>query len=98
MDPNQSLEVNQGNEILNQQDNDPSKYTLDERKRESLKRELNSIFQKSKIALFPMASTNTKLLDWDFWGPLFFCLIFLGPSFLLSYFRFNIILAKFIRK
>ena len=45
MDPNQSLEVNQGNEILNQQDNDPSKYTLDERKRESLKRELNSIFQ-----------------------------------------------------
>ena len=75
MDPNQSLDVNQGNEILNQQENDPSKYTLDERKRESLKRELTSIIQKSKIALFPMASANTKLLEWDFWGPLIFCLI-----------------------
>ena len=75
MDPNESLDVNQGKEILSQQENDPSKYTLDELKRESLKRELNSIIQKSKIALFPMASANTKLLDWDFWGPLFFCLI-----------------------
>ena len=75
MDPNESLDVNQGKEILSQQENDPSKYTLDERKRESLKRDLNSIIQKSKIALFPMASANTKLLDWDFWGPLFFCLI-----------------------
>ena len=75
MDPNESLDVNQGKEILSQQENDSSKYTLDERKRESLKRELNSIIQKSKIALFPMASANTKLLDWDFWGPLFFCLI-----------------------
>ena len=75
MDPNESLDVNQGKEILSQQENDPSKYTLNERKRESLKRELNSIIQKSKIALFPMASANTKLLDWDFWGPLFFCLI-----------------------
>ena len=76
MDPNQSLEVSQGNENINQVENDDNnKYTLDEPKRESLKREFRSIIQKSKIALFPMTSANTKLLEWDFWGPLFLCLI-----------------------
>ena len=79
MYPNQSLEVNQGNEILeqveNNNDDNNEKYTLDEPKRESLKREFNSIIQKGKIALFPMTSANPKLLDWDFWGPLFLCLL-----------------------
>ena len=76
MDPNQSLDVNQGNEILEHVQNESNeKFTLDEKKRESLKREFNSIIQKAKIALFPMTSANTKLLDWDFWGPLFLCLI-----------------------
>ena len=76
MDPNQSLEVSQGNEIINQIENDDNnKYTLDEPKRESLKREFKSIIQKSKIALFPMTSANTKLLEWDF-GVLYFCVLF----------------------
>ena len=76
MDPNQSLEVNQGKEISEQyENNEEDIYTLNEKKRESLKREFKSILQKSKIALFPMASNESKLLEWDFWGPLFFCLI-----------------------
>ena len=76
MDPNQSLEVNKGNEISEQyENNEEDIYTLNEKKRESLKREFKSILQKSKIALFPMASTDSKLLEWDFWGPLLFCLI-----------------------
>ena len=76
MDPNQSLEVNQGKEISEQyENNEEDIYTLNEKKRESLKREFKSILQKSKIALFPMASTDSKLLEWDFWGPLFLCLI-----------------------
>ena len=76
MDPNQSFELNQNNEIVEQVDNaNNNKYTLDESKRESLKREFKSLLQKSKIALFPMTSANSKLLEWDFWGPLFLCLI-----------------------
>ena len=76
MDPNQSLEVNQGKEISEQyENNNDDNYTLNESKRESLKREFRSICQKSKIALFPMASNESKLLEWDFWGPLLFCLI-----------------------
>ena len=75
MDPNESLEVNPENQMVYQEGNGQGQYTLDELKRESLKRELRSIIQKSKIALFPMKTANTKLLDWDFWGPLFFCLI-----------------------
>ena len=75
MDPNQSLELEQGKENMNQMEDDNNKYTLDEPKRVSLKREINSIIQKSKIALLPMTSGKTDLYDWDFWGPLFFCLI-----------------------
>ena len=75
MDPNQSLELEQGKENMNPMEDDNNKYTLDEPKRVSLKREINSIIQKSKIALLPMTSGKTELYDWDFWGPLFFCLI-----------------------
>ena len=76
MDPNQSFEMNQNKEIVEQVENGKNiKYTLDESQRESLKREFKSIIQKSKIALFPMTSANEKLLEWDFWGPLFLCLI-----------------------
>ena len=73
MDPNQSLDINQG-EVINE---DKSLLnTLDETKRESLKRELKSIIQKMKVALFPMKSGNSKSLqDWDFWGPLLLCLV-----------------------
>ena len=77
MDPNQSLEVNPPGQMMesNENENDNNRYTLDEPKRESLKRELRSIIEKSKIALLPMrSSNNTKLLDWDFWGPLLLCL------------------------
>ena len=76
MDPNQSLEVKPGIDLLEPNEkNNEENYTLNESKRESLKREFRSICQKSKIALFPMASNESKLLEWDFWGPLFFCLI-----------------------
>ena len=74
MDPNQSLEVNPQGEMIESNENDNNLYTLDEPKRESLKRELRSILEKAKIALVPMRSSNAKLLDWDFWGPLLLCL------------------------
>ena len=77
MDPNQSLELNE---------NDKEGYnTLDEPKRISLKRDVNSMLEKAKVALLPMKSRNSKSLqDWDFWGPLIFCLII----------RFGFIMAK----
>ena len=72
MDPNQSLDINQG-EIIN--DNDKGYNTLDEPKRLSLKRDFNNVVAKIKVALFPMKTKNSKLLqDWDFWGPLILCL------------------------
>ena len=74
MDPNQSLDINQG-EMINE-DNKAFINTLDEPKRESLKREFNNIKQKMLVALFPMKQSNSKLLqDWDFWGPLLLCMI-----------------------
>ena len=74
MDPNESLDINQG-QIING-NNQGGFNTLDEKKRESFKRELNNIIQKAKIALFPMKSKYSKSLqDWDFWGPLLLCLI-----------------------
>ena len=68
MDPNENLEIN---------DINPGVYnTLDEPKRESIKRDVNSIMAKIKIAILPMKSKNSKALqDWDFWGPLILCLI-----------------------
>ncbi len=68
MDPNENLEIN---------DINPGAYnTLDEPKRESIKRDVNSIMAKIKIAILPMKSKNSKALqDWDFWGPLILCLI-----------------------
>ena len=72
MDPNQSLDINQG-EIIN--DNHQGYNTLDEPKRLSLQRDVNSIMEKIKVALLPMKSKDSKLLqDWDFWGPLILCL------------------------
>ena len=72
MDPNQSLDINQG-EIIN--DNDKGYNTLDEPKRLSLKRDFNNVVAKIKVALFPMKTKNSTLLqDWDFWGPLILCL------------------------
>ena len=67
MDPNESLDINENN---------PGAYnTLDEPKRDSIKRDVNSIVQKAKIAFVPMKSRNSKALqDWDFWGPLILCL------------------------
>ena len=67
MDPNESLDIN---------DNNPGGFnTLDEPKRDSIKRDVNSIVEKVKIAILPMKSRNSKaLLDWDFWGPLIFSL------------------------
>ncbi len=73
MDPNQSLDINEGG--INNEDKSLLN-TLDETKRESLKRELRSIIQKMKVALFPMKQGNSKSLqDWDFWGPLLLCLV-----------------------
>ena len=73
MDPNLSLDINQGE--MNNEDKSLLN-TLDEAKRESLKRELRSIIQKLKVALFPMKSSNSNSLqDWDFWGPLLLCLV-----------------------
>ena len=72
MDPNLSLDINQG-EIIN--DNNQRYSTLDEPKRVSLQRDVNSIMEKVKIALLPMKSKDSKILqDWDFWGPLILCL------------------------
>ena len=68
MIPNQSLE-------LNENQNDGGYNTLDEPQRMSLKRDVNSIIEKAKIAILPMKSKNSKILqDWDFWGPLILCL------------------------
>ena len=74
MDPNQSLEVNPEGQMMESNESNKDLYTLDESILDTFKREFRSIFQKSKIALFPMSSSNTKLLDWDFWGPLLLCL------------------------
>jgi hypothetical protein len=72
MDPNLSLDINQ-EEMVNQ--NNRGYDTLDEPKRKSLQRDVNSIIAKAKIALFPMKAKDSKLLqDWDFWGPLILCL------------------------
>ena len=68
MDPNQSLDINENQ-------NDGGYNTLDEPQRISLKRDVNSIIEKAKIAILPMKSKNSKILqDWDFWGPLILCL------------------------
>lgn len=88
MDQNRSLDLNdiddnqryQGNNNLNIENlnNRPSRlsFTLDETKTETIKRDLLNVYEKAKIALFPMASKDSTLLqDWDFWGPLIFCLI-----------------------
>lgn len=53
--------------------------SLDESIMTTLTRDLKVIFEKTKVAMLPMKADNSaeKLKDWDFWGPLFFCL-FLG--------------------
>ena len=72
MDPNISLDINQG-EMAN--DNNRGIDTLDEPKRKSLQRDVNSIMAKAKLALLPMKAKDSKLLqEWDFWGPLILCL------------------------
>ena len=72
MDPNQSLDINQ-RELMD--DNNKGLNTLDEPKRESIKRDFNNVVEKIKVALLPMKTKNSKLLqDWDFWGPLILCL------------------------
>ena len=72
MDPNLSVDINQG-EMINA--NNQVIDTLDEPKRLSLQRDVNSMVAKAKIALIPFKSKDSKLLqDWDFWGPLILCL------------------------
>ena len=68
MNPNQSLDINENQ-------NDGGYNTLDEPQRMSLNRDVNNIIEKAKIAILPMKSKNSKILqDWDFWGPLILCL------------------------
>lgn len=82
MDKNQSLDINnlgqdnyQGNSYQDNQ-NDQERYTLDEPYTVTIKRDLKTVLKKSKIALFPMGSKDINALqDWDFWGPLIFCLV-----------------------
>ena len=51
--------------------------TLDEEISTTLKRDLNIILEKTKVAMLPMkAGTNPDIFkDWDFWGPLIFCML-----------------------
>ena len=51
--------------------------TLDEDISTSLKRDLMIILSKTKTAMLPMNAntTSTQFKDWDFWGPLLFCML-----------------------
>ena len=49
--------------------------TLDEPVVETLKRDLLNIWQKIKQVLNPVTKQTGILKDWDWWGPLLFCLI-----------------------
>ena len=76
----QNIELNSNDFTKDQQKNFINNQnvlnTLDEPKRVSLKRDLNDILAKTKVALFPMVKKNSKLLqEWDFWGPLIFSLL-----------------------
>mmetsp|Transcript_89377 Transcript_89377/g.157730 ORF Transcript_89377/g.157730 Transcript_89377/m.157730 type:complete len:281 (+) Transcript_89377:65-907(+) len=50
--------------------------TLDEPVRETIMRDLRSIYEKLKYVMMPVAKAEkaAKLKDWDLWGPLVLCL------------------------
>lgn len=52
--------------------------TLDERVTQTITRDIMNIYQKTKLAMLPMKvndSSSQEFRDWDFWGPLVFCLL-----------------------
>ena len=82
MDDNYNIDINSNEDKYNQRnENDQNEIqpTLDESITTSIKKDLQLIYEKTKIAMLPMKESNStdKLKDWDFWGPLIFCL-FLG--------------------
>ena len=65
-------------QIKQQQQQQQQLNTLDEDISTTLKRDLMIILSKTKTALLPMnASTtsSTAFKDWDFWGPLLYCML-----------------------
>jgi len=46
--------------------------TLDEPIMDTIKRDLNAVWNKTFYALMPMQNRTIILQDWDLWGPLFF--------------------------
>lgn len=79
---NYNIEINSNPDKYNQRIENVDNQlqpTLDETITTSIKKDLQLIYEKTKVAMLPMNESNSteKLKDWDFWGPLIFCL-FLG--------------------
>lgn len=79
MDKDQSLDINnigQKDRYQGNNNQEEGRFTLDESKITTIKRDLMNVYNKAKISLLPMVSKDLKALqDWDFWGPLLLCLI-----------------------
>jgi hypothetical protein len=81
---NYNIEINSGSDKYrqnnkNEKNENQIEPTLDEPISKTIMKDLQLIYEKTKIAMLPMKESNStdKLKDWDFWGPLIFCL-FLG--------------------
>ena len=77
---NYNIEINSNPDKYNQRIENVDNQlqpTLDEAITTSIKKDLQLIYEKTKVAMLPMnqSSSTDKLKDWDFWGPLIFCLI-----------------------
>ena len=77
---NFNIEINSNPDKYNQRNENADNQlqpTLDETITTSIKKDLQLIYEKTKVAMLPMneSSSTDKLKDWDFWGPLIFCLL-----------------------
>ena len=84
MESNINIEDNNKNQfaVSNNNDNNNNNFdSLNEPILTTISRDFKTIITKTKLALFPFGdiqntqSTTDKLRDWDFWGPLIFCLL-----------------------
>ena len=82
MNDNYNIEINSDSDKYrqnnqNQLNENQFQPTLDEPISQTIMKDLQLIYEKTKIAMLPMKESNStdKLKDWDFWGPLIFCLI-----------------------
>ena len=82
MDSSINIEDNNKNQFAIENNNNNNDLdSLNEPILTTISRDFNIIISKTKLALFPFGdiqktqSSIDKLRDWDFWGPLIFCLL-----------------------